>query len=186
VSPRSEPLAPPLGFLSLRRHQLGRSFVTVCLTVTLRSQRFSRSQRFDPARTSQLCFMLQPPMGFPASSAFPACPAVAPFSARCPRAVAPATNVALTRLRGFAPDRRPFPTAKLLHPPPGRYAPDLSPLRGMQAADSGRSPSPPALTSSLATNPKANRKLVSGATGDRLSRVVRDNRRPTRKSTQPP
>jgi hypothetical protein len=36
----------------------------VCLTDTVRSQGFSPSQRFDPARASWLCFAPHPPLGF--------------------------------------------------------------------------------------------------------------------------
>jgi hypothetical protein len=37
---------------------------SVCLFDAVRSQRFSRSQRFDPARASWPCFMPLPPLGF--------------------------------------------------------------------------------------------------------------------------
>jgi hypothetical protein len=44
---------------------------TVCLTVAIRSQSFSLSQRFDPARALWLCFAPHPPMGFRPSKPFP-------------------------------------------------------------------------------------------------------------------
>jgi len=48
----------------------GRS-VSACLTDTFRSQSFSLSQRFDPARTSWLCFAPHPSRGFRSSELFP-------------------------------------------------------------------------------------------------------------------
>jgi hypothetical protein len=38
--------------------------VSVCLSDTLRSQSFSLSQRFEPARALWLCFAPHPPLGF--------------------------------------------------------------------------------------------------------------------------
>jgi hypothetical protein len=45
--------------------------VSVCLTDTIRSQSFSLSQRFNPARASWLCFAPHPPIGFRSSELFP-------------------------------------------------------------------------------------------------------------------
>jgi hypothetical protein len=45
--------------------------VPVCLSDTVRSQGFSPSQRFDPARASWLCFAPHPPLGFRSSELFP-------------------------------------------------------------------------------------------------------------------
>jgi len=82
--------------------------MAVCLTATFRSQRFSRSQRFLPARTSQPCFMLQPSLGFRS----PACsPPTKPQRLSAPVAPLPLLPrlPAFTRLRGLAPGWRPFP-----------------------------------------------------------------------------
>lgn len=43
----------------------------VCLTSSLRSQGFTPSQRFDPARALWPCFMPHPPLGFRPSRLFP-------------------------------------------------------------------------------------------------------------------
>jgi hypothetical protein len=45
--------------------------VPVCLSDTVRSQGFSPSQRFEPARASWLCFAPHPPIGFRPSELFP-------------------------------------------------------------------------------------------------------------------
>jgi len=45
--------------------------VPVYLTDTIRSQSFSLSQRFEPARASWLCFAPHPPLGFRSSEPFP-------------------------------------------------------------------------------------------------------------------
>jgi hypothetical protein len=58
--------------------------VLVCLSSTIRSQGFSPSQRFDPARALWLCFAPHPPIGFlVAFRAFPSRSAVTPLSALC-------------------------------------------------------------------------------------------------------
>jgi len=57
--------APSMGFGPFWRIQYERSFfVSVCLSDTFHSQSFSLSQRFYPARTSRLCFIPHPPIGF--------------------------------------------------------------------------------------------------------------------------
>jgi hypothetical protein len=62
--------------------------VPVYLTDTVRSQGFSPSQRFDPARTLWLCFTPHPPLGFPvAFRAFPSQSAGTPLDALCSPAV---------------------------------------------------------------------------------------------------
>jgi hypothetical protein len=81
-------MAPPLGFLVLSAFlSLGNRFVPVYLSGTVRSQGFSPSQRFHPARALRLCFASHPPLGFSAFRAFPTQPAVAPLGARCSSAV---------------------------------------------------------------------------------------------------
>jgi hypothetical protein len=70
--------------------------VAVYLTATFRSQGFSPSQRFDPARASWLCFAPQPPVGFGPPECSPPCQprrlsapvALLPLGWRCPRSVA--------------------------------------------------------------------------------------------------
>jgi hypothetical protein len=64
---------------------------TVCLSVTIRSQSFSLSQRLDPARALWLCFAPHPPMGFRPSKPFPPLPAVLPSGSRCSLAVGRST-----------------------------------------------------------------------------------------------
>jgi hypothetical protein len=56
----------PLGEISS-----GGRDTSVCLTDAIRSQGFSPSQRFDPARASWLCFTPHPPTGFRPSELFP-------------------------------------------------------------------------------------------------------------------
>lgn len=77
-------MAPPLGFFVLSAFfSLGNRSVPVYLSGTVRSQGFSPSQRFFPARALRLCFASHPPLGFSVFRAFPTQPAVAPFGARC-------------------------------------------------------------------------------------------------------
>jgi hypothetical protein len=77
-------MAPPLGFFVLSAFfSLGNRAAPVCLSGTLRSQGFSPSQRFSPARALRLCFASHPPIGFPVFRAFPTQSAVAPLDARC-------------------------------------------------------------------------------------------------------
>jgi hypothetical protein len=58
--------------------------VPICLLDTVRSQGFSPSQRFDPARALWLCFAPHPPIGFfVAFRAFPPRSAVTPLGALC-------------------------------------------------------------------------------------------------------
>jgi hypothetical protein len=77
-------MAPPLRFFVLPAFvSLGSRSAPDCLTGTIRSQGFSPSQRFNPARALRLCFTSHPPIGFLASRAFPTQPAVTPLDARC-------------------------------------------------------------------------------------------------------
>jgi hypothetical protein len=77
-------MAPPLRFFVLPAFlSLGSRCAPVCLTGTIRSQGFSPSQRFNPARALRLCFASHPPIGFLAFRAFPTQPAVTPLGARC-------------------------------------------------------------------------------------------------------
>jgi len=77
-------MAPPLGFFVLSAFfSLGNRAAPVCLPGTLRSQGFSPSQRFSPARALRLCFASHPPIGFSVFRAFPTQSAVAPLDARC-------------------------------------------------------------------------------------------------------
>jgi len=77
-------MAPPLGFFVLSAFfSLGNRAAPVCLPGTLRSQGFSPSQRFSPARALRLCFASHPPIGFLVFRAFPTQSAVAPLDARC-------------------------------------------------------------------------------------------------------
>lgn len=77
-------MAPPLGFFVLSAFfSLGNRAAPVCLSGTLRSQGFSPSQRFSPARALRLCFAPHPPIGFLVFRAFPTQSAVAPLDARC-------------------------------------------------------------------------------------------------------
>lgn len=65
-------MAPPLRFLFLSASlSLGSRCVSACLTDTVRSQGFSPSQRFHPARAWRLCFASLPPIGFWPSELFP-------------------------------------------------------------------------------------------------------------------
>jgi hypothetical protein len=81
-------MAPPLRFFVLPAFlSLGNPTVPVCLPDTVRSQGFSPSQRFCPARALRLCFASHPPIGFLVFRAFPTQPAVAPLGARCSFAV---------------------------------------------------------------------------------------------------
>lgn len=62
-------------------------YVPVYLTGTLRSQRFSRSQRFFPTRALWLCFTPHPPLGFRSSELSSIRSAVSPLGDRCSLAV---------------------------------------------------------------------------------------------------
>jgi hypothetical protein len=120
------------------------------LTGAIRSQGFSPSQRLDPLGTSWLCFAPHPSIGFTASRASPAQPAVAPLDARC----SPAVQVS-------APERPKSPRCarscgfrallrlSIRHPPdrspPGRCSPGLSPLRGLPITTAGPKSAPLAL-----------------------------------------
>jgi hypothetical protein len=141
----------PWGSVPFNDISSGDRCTTVYLPVAIRSQRFPRSQRFDPARTLQPMFHAAAVPGIRVSSVFPARSAATPYSVRCPLAIAPATNVAFTWLRGFAPSWRPFLSAKFLHPRSGRYAPDLFPLRGLQTGTVSRSSPPRVLTPDTVT-----------------------------------
>jgi hypothetical protein len=61
----------PWGLGSFRRKQHRRSYALAYLTNTIRSQGFSPSQRFDPARASWFCFTPHPPIGFRPTERFP-------------------------------------------------------------------------------------------------------------------
>jgi len=77
-------MAPPLGsFVLSAFFSLGNRNVPVYLSGTVRSQGFSPSQRFLPARALRLCFASHPPLGFSVFRAFSTQPAVASFDARC-------------------------------------------------------------------------------------------------------
>jgi hypothetical protein len=77
-------MAPPLRFFVLPAFvSLGSRSAPDCLTGTIRSQGFSPSQRFNPARALRLCFAPHPPIGFLAFRAFPTQPAVTPLGVRC-------------------------------------------------------------------------------------------------------
>jgi hypothetical protein len=77
-------MAPPLRFFVLPAFlSLGSRSAPDCLTGTIRSQGFSPSQRFNPARALRLCFTSLPPLGFSAFRAFPTQPAATPLGARC-------------------------------------------------------------------------------------------------------
>jgi hypothetical protein len=79
--------------------------VPVCLPDTIRSQGFSPSQRFDPARALWLCFAPHPPLGFlVASRAFPSRSAGTPLGARCSLAVSASFSLTRASSRSaFAP-----------------------------------------------------------------------------------
>jgi hypothetical protein len=83
------------------------------LTSTIRSQGFSPSQRFNPARASWFCFTPLPPIGFGlAFRAFPTQPAVSPLGDPCSLAVGQPPHA-------VASDRRPL----LLRTPPTAPSP---------------------------------------------------------------
>jgi hypothetical protein len=87
-------MAPPLRFFVLPAFvSLGNHGVPDCLTGTIRSQGFSPSQRFNPARALRLCFTSHPPIGFLAFRAFPAKPAVTPLGVRCPFVVSSSSGL---------------------------------------------------------------------------------------------
>lgn len=97
-------MAPPLGFFVLSAYlSLGNRPAPVCLSGTVRSQGFSPSQRFSPARALRLCFASHPPIGFLVFRAFPAQPAVAPLGARCSSVVSPSSGSVGFPLPPFAP-----------------------------------------------------------------------------------
>jgi hypothetical protein len=79
--------------------------VLVCLSSTIRSQVFSPSQRFDPARALWLCFAPHPPLGFASAfRAFPSQPAVTPLGALCSLVVSACAGFARASSRSaFAP-----------------------------------------------------------------------------------
>ena len=79
--------------------------VPVFLTNTVRSQGFSPSQRFDPARALWLCFTPHPPLGFAlAFRAFPSQPAVTPLGALCSLVVSACAGFTRANSRStFAP-----------------------------------------------------------------------------------
>jgi len=73
----------PWGSSSFRRLSAWAVVAPGCLPGTIRSQGFSPSQRFNPARALRLCFAPHPPIGFLAFRAFPTQPAVTPLGAPC-------------------------------------------------------------------------------------------------------
>jgi hypothetical protein len=116
--------------------------VSVCLSDTIRSQRFSRSQRFEPARASWLCFTPHPPLGFrdglqSLSHSTSRCASRRPLpSCRC-------RLRALARWRstsGRCSGRASVLGCARLSAQPSRCSHDLLPLRGMPIQSSGRSP----------------------------------------------
>lgn len=76
------------------------------LTNTVRSQRFSRSQRFTPTRTLRLCFAPHPPLGFRSSELSSA--RVSRSISRCPLLSCRWTS---TRPKLFRPSALTFHTA---------------------------------------------------------------------------
>jgi hypothetical protein len=149
---RSATWAPPMGFFSLRRHQPGlASWRFASPPPSALSVSHALSGFFPPGPRSLVSccsrpwdFGLQRVPRQPSRSAsrrpLPPC--------RCSRGYPRSPDFeallrAGVRSRGW-----------LLRSPSGRYAPDLSPLRGLQAVASGRSPPPLALTLAGTTDPK--------------------------------
>jgi hypothetical protein len=62
--------APSMGFVVLSAESVRVIGVSGCLPNTVRSQRFSRSQRVSPTLTLRLCFTPLPPLGFLVFRAF--------------------------------------------------------------------------------------------------------------------
>jgi hypothetical protein len=113
--------------------------VSVCLADTVRSQSFSLSQRFEPARASWLCFTPHPPIGFRSPELFP--PGRPWHLSMLVTLVSFVRQTSWSpRLQSFAPTWSPCSKPVRLGTGTSRCSHDLSPLRGVPSQSLGLRP----------------------------------------------
>jgi hypothetical protein len=166
--------APPLGFGSLRRHQLGRSV-----------HRFTSPAASALRVPPPLSGLLSPgPCGLVSchsrpwdstSSAFPTRSAVPPSGGLCPLAVGCGTVAPRPRLQGFAPTERPFARRPRLSSRSGPVRSWPFPLRGLPTRPDGPKASPHALA----------RRRAPGSRSDRAWERLRESSQPPWSSSPP-
>jgi hypothetical protein len=115
---------------------------SVCLFDAIRSQRFSRSQRFEPARVSWPCFMPHPPLGF-RNGLQSLSRSTSRDASRRPLPSCRSLRFALARrwpTSGRCSGRASVLGCVRLSAQPSRCSLDLHPLRGVPIQSLGRSP----------------------------------------------